>query len=131
MILGVICALGTLGVDVTALVAGLGLAGFAVGFALKDVLSNVLSGVLLLYYRPFWIHDKIKVAGHDGIVVDIDLRYTTLETSTRVILVPNSTLFTNTVEIIDKKSDTQLKQKLSAKTAEEKEKTVEEKKSKT
>src|SRR5947199_3735740 len=52
IIFGLITALGTVNVNVSALVAGLGLTGFALGFALRDVLSNVLAGVLILLYRP-------------------------------------------------------------------------------
>ena len=48
IVLGVVTALGTMGVNVTALVAGLGLTGFALGFAFRDVLSNLLAGLLLL-----------------------------------------------------------------------------------
>ena len=47
MIFGFVTALGSVGVDVSALVAGLGLTGFALGFALKDTISNLLSGVLI------------------------------------------------------------------------------------
>ena len=63
LIFGVITALGTLGVDVSALVAGLGLTGFALGFALKDTISNLLAGVLILLYRPFGIGNRIKISG--------------------------------------------------------------------
>src|ERR1700740_2837155 len=55
---GVVTVLGTLGVDVTALVAGLGLLGFALGFALKDMISNVLAGILILVYKPFRRGDR-------------------------------------------------------------------------
>ena len=50
-IFGAVTALGTLGVDVSALVAGLGLTGFAVGFAIKDILSNVIAGFLIIMYQ--------------------------------------------------------------------------------
>ena len=53
LVAGIVTALGTVGVDVSALVAGLGLTGFALGFAIKDTISNILAGVLLLVYRPF------------------------------------------------------------------------------
>ena len=43
--------LGILGVDIAALVAGLGLTGFALGFTLKDALSNLLAGILILFYQ--------------------------------------------------------------------------------
>lgn len=99
VILGITVALGTMGVDVSAIVAGLGLTGFALGFALKDVLSNLLSGVLVLTYRPFIRGDWITVSGLEGTVLEIDLRYTTLETPENRILIPNSTLFTNPITV--------------------------------
>jgi small conductance mechanosensitive channel len=77
--LGAVMALGKMGINITALVAGLGLTGFALGFALKDILSNVLAGALILVYQPFEQNDRIVVAGFEGMVTHIDLRYTTLE----------------------------------------------------
>ena len=53
LIIGFITALGTLGVNISAIVAGLGLTGFAFGFAFKDMLSNFISGILLFIYEPF------------------------------------------------------------------------------
>ena len=95
--IGVVTALGTLGINVSALVAGLGLTGFALGIALKDGLSNMVSGAMLLIYRPFRIGDRITVAGNEGVVTSIDLRYTTLSAPEQRVLIPNSTLFTNNV----------------------------------
>lgn len=103
IILGAITALGTAGVNVSALVAGLGLTGFALGFALKDALSNLLAGMLILIYRPFKRHDRISVAGFEGIVIETDLRYTTLQGEDKKILIPNSTLFTHSIVLIDVK----------------------------
>lgn len=97
LVLGAVSALGTLGINVSALVAGLGLTGFALGFALKDALSNLLAGVLLVVYRPFRREDHITVAGFEGRVVDLDLRYTTLRADGRRILIPNALLFTNSI----------------------------------
>lgn len=97
--MGLVTGLGTMGVDIAGLVAGLGLVGFAVGFALKDAISNLLSGVLLLIYHPFERGDVINVAGKGGRVVDIDLRYTRLETDAQCVLVPNSALFSNVVVV--------------------------------
>ena len=96
---GVITALGTVGINVSALVAGLGLTGFALGFAFKDTISNLLSGVLILLYRPFAINDKIKVAGYEGKVMSVDLRYTKLETNDSIVLIPNSKCFTDPVVV--------------------------------
>lgn len=103
LLLGVVTALGTAGINVAALVAGLGLTGFALGFALKDVLSNLLAGVLILIYRPFRRNDFIAVAGFEGTVIDIDLRYTHLQAEGKKVLIPNATLFTNTIVLVEEK----------------------------
>ena len=97
--IGVVTALGTVGVNVTALVAGLGLTGFALGFAFRDVLSNLLAGLLLLFYRPFARHDHISVTGYEGTVAGVDLRYTTLQREDGKVLIPNSILFTNPIQL--------------------------------
>jgi len=99
--LGFVMALGKMGINITALVAGLGLTGFALGFALRDILSNVLAGALILVYRPFEQNNRIVVAGFEGIVTHIDLRYTTLEAEGKKILIPNSTLFTNAISVLN------------------------------
>ncbi len=95
--IGLVTGLGTVGVDISALVAGLGLTGLALGIALKDVVSNVIAGILILIYKPFQRHDKIQVTALEGVVTQIDLRYTTLELPDRRILIPNANLFTNSI----------------------------------
>ena len=99
VLFGVVTALGTIGINVSALVAGLGLTGFALGFAFKDTISNILSGVLILLYRPFNIGDKIKVAGFEGEVLSVDLRYTKLDSEEGTVLIPNSKCFTDPVVV--------------------------------
>lgn len=101
ILFGLVTALGTVGINVSALVAGLGLTGFALGFAFKDTISNILSGVLILLYRPFNINDKIKVAGYEGKVVSVDLRYTKLDSDEGIVLIPNSKCFTDPVVVYD------------------------------
>ena len=90
LIVGLISALGTLGVNVSAIVAGLGLTGFAFGFAFKDMLSNFISGVLIFIYEPFKLGDTIEVEGKTGKVIDINLRYVTIEAESQKVLIPNS-----------------------------------------
>ncbi len=97
---GIVTALGTLGVNVSALLAGLGLVGFAIGFALKDTISNLLSGVLILLYRPFEIGNRIKISGYEGVVISINLRYTELDAEGNKILIPNSKLFTDPITVL-------------------------------
>ena len=96
-VLAVLTALGTLGVNISAMVAGLGLTGFALGFALKDTISNLLAGILILLYRPFRINNVIKVGSFEGEVIGIDLRYTILSSGQEKILIPNSKLFTDPI----------------------------------
>lgn len=99
-VFGVVTALGTLGIDVSVLVAGLGLTGFALGFALKDTISNLIAGVLILIYHPFEINDRIQISGYEGTVVSVDLRYTVLESAGEKVLIPNSKLFTDPIKIL-------------------------------
>lgn len=105
IIFGFVTALGTLGINISALVAGLGLTGFALGFALKDTISNLLSGILILLYRPFEIGDRIKNSGFEGVVVSIDMRYTRLVAEGCETLIPNSKLFTNPVTVLQKRDE--------------------------
>lgn len=96
---GGLSALATLGIDVWAIIAGLGLVGFAVGFALKDLLSNFLSGLFILIYSPFERGDKITVSTNSGEVIEINMRYTVLQAENAKILVPNSVLFSTPVSV--------------------------------
>lgn len=104
IIFGCITALGTIGINVSALIAGLGLTGFALGFALKDTISNLLCGVLILLYKPFCVGNRIKIAGYEGDVASIDLRYTELNSGENKVLIPNSKLFTDPVTILPEKT---------------------------
>ena len=97
---GGVTALGTVGINVSALVASLGLTGFALGFALKDALSNLLAGVLILVYCTYRINDQIVVTGFEGIVTKINLRYTVLQAEDATILSPNATMFSNPIKIL-------------------------------
>ncbi len=99
VIIAIITLLGTWGVDISALIAGLGLTGFALGFALKDVLSSCIAGILILFYRPFELNSKITTMGVEGKVIDIDLRYTTLESVDKKHLIPNSKLISEKITI--------------------------------
>ncbi len=105
LLVGAITALAMAGVDVKALVAGLGLSGFALGFALKDALSNLLAGALILIYQPFECGDVIEVAGSRGQVTEINLRYTVLQCDDKTHLVPNSILYTNKITLEEKAED--------------------------
>ena len=95
---GLLTALQAAGLDVTALVAGLGLTGFALGFALKDVLSNLLSGIMLLIYRPFNIGDQIEMGAYEGTIQTIRMRDTVVRGyDGRLVIIPNTKLITEVV----------------------------------
>lgn len=94
LLVGVIVSLGIMGLQVSALVTSLGLAGVTIGFALKDVLANSMAGILLLLQRPFTIGDSISVAGCEGVVRDIRVRDTLVEQADGcMVFVPNATVF--------------------------------------
>jgi len=98
---GAITALGTLGADVTGLIAGLGLTGFALGFALKDILSSLMAGMLILLNRPFVSGDRIIVTGIEGRVAKIDLRYTeVVDDAGKRNLIPNANVLGNVVTVL-------------------------------
>lgn len=97
---GFVTALGTLGVDITGLIAGLGLAGLALGFALKDIVSSTVAGILIILNRPFAAGDRVRVAGIEGIVSAIELRYTAIaDAAGQRHLVPNAKILNEVVTL--------------------------------
>jgi small-conductance mechanosensitive channel len=84
--------------DVTAFLAGLGILGFTVGFALQDVMKNFAAGVILLIQQPFHINEVIGVAGFDGTVLEIDLRSTEIKaTDGRIVSIPNADILSGPI----------------------------------
>jgi small-conductance mechanosensitive channel len=89
-----IVALGMLGVNVSALIAGLGLTSAALAFALKDTIEQAITGVVLLFQRPFKVGDIIEVEGVEGVVEDISIRTTNIKTFDGLqVLVPNNRVY--------------------------------------
>ena len=87
--LGVIAALQIF-FDVTAFLAGLGILGFTIGFALQNIMQNFVSGVILLIQRPFTVGQVVSIAGFDGTVLKIGLRTTEMKTlDGRIVFLPN------------------------------------------
>jgi small conductance mechanosensitive channel len=86
----IVAALDKLGVEITPLIAGIGVAGIGVGFALQGVLSNIVAGLTIIMTKPFRVGEFIKVAGVDGVVHHIDLPSTVLMHSDHSrVIVPN------------------------------------------
>ncbi len=89
----VIAALHTLGFPTVSFAAVVGAAGLAIGLALKGTLSNLASGVLLIALRPFEVGDRIEAAGVTGVVRQIQVFATTLDTEDgRTVIIPNAKL---------------------------------------
>ncbi len=98
VILGAVAGLQQVGFDVTTFLAGLGILGFTVGFALQDVSKNFIAGMLLLLQQPFEIGDVIEANDYIGTVQDVDLRATELRTfDGKYVLIPNADVFTNPI----------------------------------
>ncbi|MCB1307183.1 MAG: mechanosensitive ion channel [Leptospiraceae bacterium] len=93
---GLFFILGLFGLDktVTSLLAGAGIVGLALGFALKDLAAGYISGVLLAIIRPFEINDVIEVSGHMGVVTGIGMWKTVIENfDGQSIMIPNNQVF--------------------------------------
>jgi small conductance mechanosensitive channel len=92
--LGVLVALAQLGISIGPMLAGLGIAGFIVGFALQDTLGNFASGVMILVYRPFDEGDIIEAATVTGRVETMNLVSTTILTlDNQTLIVPNGRIW--------------------------------------
>jgi len=99
MIFGFLVALSQFGVEVGPLLAGLGVAGFIVGFALQDTLSNFAAGVMILLYRPYDVGDLVETAGASGTVSDMSLVATTILTlDHQTLVVPNSKIWGDVIK---------------------------------
>jgi small conductance mechanosensitive channel len=94
LLLGFIIAIAQLGIEVTPLLAGLGIAGFVIGFALQDTLSNFASGMMILIYRPFDVGDVIEAGGVMGTVDQMNLVATMVLTfDNQLLVVPNKQIW--------------------------------------
>ena len=92
LIVGLLIVLYFAGVDLTAVLSGLGIGGFAVAFAAKDTISNFFGTLSVLFSDVFSQGDWIEVDGQEGVVVEIGLRVTTLRTfDNALIAIPNGT----------------------------------------
>lgn len=99
MILVVLAAIQTLGINTTSFLAIFASAGLAIGMALSGTLQNFAGGVILLLLRPYRVGDYIMAQGQSGTVKAIGLFSTQLSTSdNRTIYVPNSAISTSIID---------------------------------
>jgi MscS family membrane protein len=96
IIIGMLIMLHFAGVNLTAVLSGLGIGGFAVAFAARDTISNFFGTLSILFSDVFSQGDWIVVGKDEGVVVEIGLRVTTIRTfDNALIAIPNGT-FANT-----------------------------------
>lgn len=94
----IIASLNALGVQTTSLVAILGAAGLAVGFALQSSLSNFAAGVMLIIFRPFTTGDYVEAGGTSGSVEEIRIFNTVMKTpDNKKVIIPNGNIIGNNI----------------------------------
>ena len=99
MVLGIFMALSQIGISLGPMLAGLGVAGFVIGFALQDTLGNFASGAMILIYRPYDVDDFIEVTGASGLVKKMNLVSTTITTfDNQTLVVPNSKIWGDVIK---------------------------------
>jgi len=96
--LGIILAMGFLGLNLTNLALVAGALGVGIGFGLQNIVNNFISGLILLFERPIKVGDMLVIDGQWGLVKTIRVRSTVFETFDRyVMIIPNSDLISNKV----------------------------------
>jgi MscS family membrane protein len=91
IMIGLTIWLSNIGVNITAILTGLGIGGFAVALASQKSIEDLFGAVTILSEKPFKIGDTVKLGEKMGTIQEIDLRYTFLRTLERtVISIPNA-----------------------------------------
>nr|WP_245621609.1 mechanosensitive ion channel family protein [Enterovibrio calviensis] len=97
--IGILIALSQIGLNLTPILTGFGIAGVIIGFALQDTLSNFAAGMMLLIYRPFDVGDYVSAGGVEGKVSHMSLVNTTIKTfDNQIIIVPNSKIWGDVIK---------------------------------
>ena len=100
----VVAALGILGVNLTATLAGLGIGGIAVAFAAQKSLENLFGGVVVLTDKILRVGDVVKVGTVQGEVEDVTLYATRIRTFERtVVSIPNGSMMTSQIENLSRR----------------------------
>ncbi len=103
LVVGLLILLSTAGVQVTPILATLGIGGLAVALALQDTLLNVFAGIHLLADRPLRVGDYVKVGDQaEGFVTDVGWRSTRIRSlSNHVLVLPNQAVARATITNYD------------------------------
>lgn len=104
VIIGALVILQNFGVNVTAILAGLGLGGVALAFAAQDTVANFFGTVTILLDSPFRVGDHIKIIDVEGIVEEVGFRSTRIRSLTNsLITLPNSIVAKEKVDNISER----------------------------
>ncbi len=99
MFVGLILALSAVGIDLTAVSVLGGAVGVGIGFGLQKLAANYVSGFVILAERSMRIGDVVRVDNFEGVITQINARYTVVRSPTgRESIVPNELLITSRVE---------------------------------
>lgn len=102
MAFAIIAALAKFGIQTTSFIAVLGAAGFAIGMALQGSLGNFASGVMLLIFKPIRIGDLVETSGYLGIIQEIGIFVTTMNTlDNKRIIIPNGAITSNVINNVN------------------------------
>jgi small conductance mechanosensitive channel len=105
LFVGLLVGLSQLGLELGPVLAGLGVAGFIVGFALQDSLANFAAGMMILGYRPFDVGDLIEAGGVFGTVDHMSLVSTTILTiDNQTLIVPNGKIWGDVIKNVTHQS---------------------------
>ncbi len=92
-VLLIVTVASKLGLETTSLIAIIGAAGLAIGLALQGALSNFAGGALIILFKPFKVGDLIEAQGHLGVVQDIQIFTTVINSPTnKKVIIPNGAL---------------------------------------
>ena len=105
MVIGIFVALSQIGISLGPALAGLGVAGFIIGFALQDTLGNFAAGGMILFYRPYDVNDFVEVSGASGLVKRMNLVSTTITTfDNQTLVIPNSKIWGDVIKNVTAQS---------------------------
>lgn len=98
LVIGVVMAASQAGIAVGSLIAGVGVAGLAIGLAAQDSMSNVVAGLTILWDKPFRAGDRVTIADEYGDVQEVGLRTTRIRTvDHRDVILPNQVVIENKI----------------------------------
>lgn len=105
LVLGLASVMAQFGFDIVSLVAGLGIAGIAVGFAAQSTLANFIAGITILLEQSFQVGDWVNINDNEGRVVVIALRTTHILTRDNItVIIPNSNVASSVVTNLTSKN---------------------------